>query len=74
MSSLMSIFNRSVIFSTVAKSGCEEFVHHFDTVEGFTPNSSASHLLVCFFSTSINFKLLLSAKTQKTIKTPPEVI
>lgn len=64
ISFLMSIFNRSVIFSTVAKSGCDEFVHHFDTVEGFTPNSSANHLLVFFFSTSINFKRFMSSVTR----------
>ena len=26
-------------------SGCDEFVHHLETVDGFTPNASDNHLL-----------------------------
>lgn len=29
--------------------GCDVLVHHFETVEGFTFNCSANHLLVFFF-------------------------
>ena len=33
------------IFASVSISGCEELVHHLETVEGFTPNASDNHLL-----------------------------
>ena len=46
---------------SVSNGGCDVFVHHFDTVEGFTFNSSANHLLVFFFSTSTNFKRFTSS-------------
>ena len=48
------------ILARVSMSGCDEFVHHLETVEGFTPNSSDSHLLVFFCSTNTNFKRLIS--------------
>ena len=32
-------------------SGCDVFVHHFDTVDGLTPICSESHLQVRLFST-----------------------
>ena len=37
--------NSFEIFANVSMSGCEEFVHHFETVDGFTPNASDNHLL-----------------------------
>ena len=33
------------IFAKVSMSGCEELVHHLETVDGLTPSSSDSHLL-----------------------------
>ena len=32
------------ILARVSISGCEELVHHLETVEGFTPSSSDNHL------------------------------
>ena len=56
----MSTFNNFDILIIDSNGGCDVFVHHFDTVEGFTPNCSANHLLVLFFSTSTIFKRLIS--------------
>ena len=36
-------FNSFEIFANVSISGCDEFVHHFETVDGFTPNASDNH-------------------------------
>ena len=36
------------ILARVSMSGCDELVHHLETVEGFTPSSSDNHLLVFF--------------------------
>lgn len=47
----MSTSNKSAIFSKLVMSGCDVFVHHFDTVDGLTPICSESHLLVRLFST-----------------------
>lgn len=61
-----NIYNDSLIIDS--KGGCDVLVHHFETVEGFTPNSSANHLLDFFFSISTVFNrlnihiILLSAK------------
>lgn len=44
----MSTFNNFDILIIDSNGGCDVFVHHFDTVEGFTPNCSANHLLVLF--------------------------
>lgn len=59
MASYLSLFIRDLtsmsssfaILSSVCKSGWLTLVHHLETVEGFLPSSSASHLLVYFFST-----------------------
>ena len=51
----MSTSNKSAIFSKLVISGCDVFVHHFDTVDGLTPICSDSHLLVRFFSTKTSF-------------------
>ena len=56
----MSMFNNFEILIIVSNGGCDVLVHHFETVEGFTPNCSANHLLVFFFSTSTIFKRLIS--------------
>jgi hypothetical protein len=39
------IFNSFEILARVSMSGCEELVHHLETVDGLTPSSSESHLL-----------------------------
>ena len=49
------------IFNRLLKSGCDELVHHFETVEGVTPICSESHLFVRFFSTSTSFILFISS-------------
>lgn len=58
MDSMNSLFSNSsnstlssfAILTNKAISGCDELVHHLETVEGLMPNSVASHLLVfCFF-------------------------
>ena len=49
-----------VIFNSISNGGCEEFVHHLETVVGEQPNSLDSHRLDFFFSTSITFKRLRS--------------
>lgn len=47
-------------FRTISKLGCDEFVHHFETVVGLTPNCSHSHLFVFFFSANNIFSRLIS--------------
>lgn len=51
ISVLTSISSNDAILYSVCKSGWLTLVHHLETVEGFLPSSSASHLLVFFFST-----------------------
>ena len=63
INSFISTPSKSEIFSKLLRSGCDEFVHHFDTVDGFTPNCSASHLLVRFFSTKTTFMRFISSIT-----------
>lgn len=50
--------SRLAIFSIDSNDGCEELVHHFETVVGAQPNCSANHLLVFFFSAKINFQAI----------------
>ena len=38
----------------------QALVHHFETVEGATPNCSANHLLLLFFSAKTTFSLSMS--------------
>lgn len=59
-SSFTSTSNNLAILTRLAKSGCEELVHHFETVEGLIFNCSDSHLLVLFFSTNTTFSLFIS--------------
>ena len=42
--SVNSTSNRLDIFTRVSRSGCEELVHHFETVDGLTLSCSHSHL------------------------------
>ena len=60
-SSLISTSSKSAIFNRQATSGWEVLVHHLLTVDGFTPNCSANHLLVRFFSTRTNLILFTSS-------------
>ena len=50
-SSFTSISSTRAISRSVATSGWEVLVHHLEMVAGFLPKTSASHLLVFFFST-----------------------
>ncbi len=59
--SFMSTLRMLAILIRVGKSGCDVLVHHFDTVEGVIPSCSDNHLLVFFFSTSNNFRRLISS-------------
>lgn len=54
--------NKEAIDRNVYKSGCEVFVHHLETVVGFTFSCSASHLAFTFFSQRTTFmRLIFSA-------------
>jgi hypothetical protein len=50
----------SEICRRVSRLGWHTFVHHFETVEGATPNCSANHLFVLFFSAKTTFSRLMS--------------
>lgn len=54
----MSTLSASAIFINVCKSGWCMLVHHLLTVTAETPNCSANHLLVFWFSTSTTFSQL----------------
>jgi len=56
----MSTSSSFVIFNSVSNGGCDELVHHFDTVVGEQPNSLDSQRLDFFFSANITFKRLRS--------------
>ena len=59
--------SRLAIFSIDSNDGCEELVHHFETVVGAQPNCSANHLLVFFFSAKITFKRFKSLASSMLI-------
>ena len=61
INSFISTSSKSEILSKLLRSGCDELVHHFETVDGFTPNCSANHLLVRFFSTKTTFMRFISS-------------
>lgn len=61
---LTSISSNFAIRLSVCKSGWLTLVHHLDTVEGFLPSSSASHLLVFFFSTRTILSRFKSSMSQ----------
>ena len=72
MDSTNSLFSNSsnstsssfAILTSKAISGCDELVHHLETVDGFMPNSVASHLLVfCFSATTTYILFILSIIT-----------
>lgn len=56
-SAFTSRWSRLAIFRKVRTSGWEEFVHHFETVVGSTPNCRASHEFVRLLSFRISFSL-----------------
>ena len=47
------MFNNLDMLIIVSNGGCDVLVHHFETVEGFTPNCSANHLLVSSFQRAL---------------------
>ena len=59
-SSSTLILSSFEILANVSMSGCDEFVHHLETVDGLTPSSSDSHLLVFFCSTNTIFRRFTS--------------
>ena len=69
INSFISTSNKSAIFSRLGKSGCDEFVHHLETVDGVTPIWSDSHLLVRFFSTSTSLIRFTSSIIRRFIGT-----
>ena len=56
----MSTPSSFVIFISISNGGCDELVHHLDTVVGEQPNSLDNHRLDFFFSANITFKRLRS--------------
>ena len=56
----MSTSSSLVIFNKVSNGGCDELVHHLDTVVGAHPSCLESQRLDFFFSTNITFSLLRS--------------
>ena len=60
MRSLMSTSSNFVIFISVSKGGCDELVHHLETVVGAQPNCLESHRLDFFFSARTTFRRLRS--------------
>ena len=71
-SSFTSTSSNLAILTRLAKSGCEELVHHFETVEGLIFNCSDSHLLVLFFSTNTIFSLLISFISTFSLRFPKD--
>lgn len=57
----ISTSSTCITLKTILTLGCDEFVPHFDTVVGLTPNFSHSHLLVFFFSANNIFNLFMSS-------------
>ena len=55
--------SNSAIRSKVGSVGWVMLLHHFETVTGETPNSSASHTPVLFFSTKTTFNRFKSLLT-----------
>ena len=53
---LVSHSNKSAIRSNVGSDGWITLLHHFETVVFNTPNCSASHIPVLFFSTNTSFR------------------
>jgi hypothetical protein len=56
----MSTPSKSAIVSKVSIEGCDEFVHHFDTVEVSLPSLSPSHLPLLPFSIRTALSLFTS--------------
>ena len=46
------------IFANVSMSGCDEFVHHLETVDGFTPNASDNHIAGFLLFYEYNFQAI----------------
>ena len=58
--SFRSISSSRVIFISISNGGCEELVHHLETVVGAQPNCLESQRLDFFFSANITFRRLRS--------------
>ena len=56
----MSTSSSLVIFNNVSNGGCDELVHHFETVVGAQPSCLESQRFDFFFSTNITFSRLRS--------------
>ena len=56
----MSTLSSLVIFNNVSNGGCDELVHHFETVVGAQPSCLESQRLDFFFSANITFSRLRS--------------
>ena len=72
-SSFTSISSTRAISRSVATSGWDVLVHHLEMVAGFLPKTSASHLLVFFFSTRtihVVHDVIFIALNAKIIKSP----
>ena len=60
MRSFKSTLRSLEVFISISNGGCDELVHHFDTVVGAHPSCLDSQRLDFFFSTSTTFKRLRS--------------
>ena len=58
--SIISTSSSFAVFISISSGGCDELVHHFETVVGAHPNSLDSQRLVFFFSARITFRRLRS--------------
>ena len=58
--SIISTSSNFAVFISISNGGCDELVHHFETVVGAHPNSLDSQRLVFFFSARITFRRLRS--------------
>ena len=58
--SFKSTSSSLAVFISISNGGCDELVHHFDTVVGAHPSCLDSQRLDLFFSTSTTFKRLRS--------------
>ena len=58
--SIISTSSNFAVFISISNGGCDELVHHFETVVGAQPNSLDSQRLDFFFSARTTFRRLRS--------------
>jgi len=58
--SIISTSSSFAVFISISSGGCDELVHHFETVVGAHPNSLESQRLDFFFSARTTFRRLRS--------------